>query len=117
MVDIKERIINAHVNLTLAQSFNDINIEGIRKLLNELIYDNLILNKDIFKKHLDVNRELDDNGYLSIRCGLYLVTKTLVDSELGFCDPEQIEYELVELEENTREKFCSSLEENCNKED
>ena len=117
MTDIKKRLINAHENLTLAASINDINIEGIRKLLNELIYDNLILNKDIFKKHLDINRELDDNGDLSIRCGLNLVTKTLVDSELGFCDPEQIEYELVELEEQTREKLCSSLEEKCSKEE
>ena len=117
MVDIKERIINAHVKLTLAQSFNDIDIEDIRKLLNELIYDNLILNKDIFKKYLNVNREYDNNDLLSVRCNLNLETKALVDPNIGFCSPEQIEWALVELEENTREKLCSSLEERCNKED
>lgn len=116
MTDIKERLISAHVNLTLAKSFNDIDIEGIRKLLKELIYDNLILNKDIFKKYLNVNREYDNNDLLSIRCSLNLQTKALVDPNIGFCSPEQREWALVELEEDTRETLCSSLEERCNKE-
>ena len=117
MTDIKKRLINAHENLTLAASINDINIEGIRKLLYELIYDNLILNKEIFKKYLSVNREYDDNDQLSIRCILSLGTKTLVDPSIGFYNPEQQEYEFVYLEEQTREKLCSSLEERCSKED
>ena len=121
MTDIKKRLIDAHVNLTLATSINDINIEDIRKLLYELIYDNLILNKEKFKKYLSVNREHDDNDLLNIKCVLGLETKTLVDPkilcQLGFFSPEQQEYEFKDLEEQTREKLCSSLEERCRKEE
>lgn len=121
MIDIKKRLIDAHVNLTLATSINDINIEDIKKLLHELIYDNLILNKEKFKKHLSVNRKYDNNSLLSIRCGLCLGTKTLVNLkilyQLGFCGSEQQENEFIDLEEQTREKLCSSLEEICSKKD